>query len=235
MLFAVVMFTLSNTLYRLSVQFLLWELIMTLHILLPVRQMVINSLKTNKRLIIKTCNDLYAAKIIGRTGGVAGTVLSIGGLGLIPVTLGFSLVLTGVGAGIGTVGGVTALMSTAAETVSKSDLKDLQYIVVFESQLCQIVTNLRQRLSSLAPTEKGLLETVLTEIGVKEDVSINQERENQSVIVTSIDLPDVVTNAYQHLNKKEFSASDWLQEFTDKIEQEFNGACKILDNLQTLT
>ena len=207
---------------------------MTLRILLPVRKMVINSLKTNKRLIIKTCNDLYAAKIIGRTGGVAGAILGIGGLGLIPVTLGFSLVLTGVGAGIGTVGGVTALMSTAAEIVSKSDLKDLQHIVVFESQLCQVVANLRQRLSSLASTEKGLLETVLTEIAVKEDVSIIQG-ESHPVIVTSIDLHDVVANAYQHLNKKEFSASDWLQEFTDKIEQEFNLACKILDNLQTLT
>lgn len=206
---------------------------MTLRILLPVRKMVINSLKTNKRLIIKTCNDLYAAKVIGRTGGLAGAILGIGGLGLIPVTLGFSLVLTGVGAGIGTVGGVTALMSTAAETVSRSDLKDLQHIVVFESQLCQIVNNLRQRLSSLASSEKGLLETVLTEIAVKEDVSV--QGESHPVIVTSIDLHDVVANAYQHLNKKEFSASDWLQEFTDKIEQEFNLACKILENLQKLT
>ncbi|XP_018555155.1 probable serine/threonine-protein kinase iksA isoform X2 [Lates calcarifer] len=88
-----------------------------------------------------------AGGVIGAVGGVT----SIVGLILAPFTLGASLIVTGVGVGVGTLGGVTAGASNITNMVNQSsDRKVIQSIIKeFEQKIKAVVTWLQEISNSL--------------------------------------------------------------------------------------
>lgn len=194
------------------------ELVNLLEVFLPIRAEVIRILAESESLIIKTCQDIYTNKLVGGTGGVAGTIFTVTGLALIPVTLGISLILTGIGAGIGAAGGITALISNVTDSVAKGDLMNLKYLMELDSQLCQCVNSIRERLSSLAVQEKDMFEQLLQKSSTPDTEDFNSKKDN---LVESMDLVEVVTRAYKQLNNKDVSAISWLKELTRERKKEF--------------
>lgn len=223
---------------RLTAQFLSSELHSFLRLFLPIREKVLTRFSESESLIIKTCQDIYTNKLLGGTGGLAGTVFTVTGLALIPVTLGISLVLTGVGAGIGAVGGITAVVSTVNEAINKGELKGLKYLMELDSQFCQGINGVWQRLRSLtSDTERDTFERLLEGFSktlpddTDEDGSSSLIR--NSILVTPMDLTEVTAKAYKQLNNKELSAIAWLKSLTEEGFKEFEvlkSLCDFISN-----
>lgn len=168
----------------------------------------------SESLIIKTCHDIYTNKLLGGTGGLAGTIFTVTGLALIPVTLGVSLVLTGVGAGLGAVGGVTAVVSTVNDAINKGELVEVKYLMELDYQISVGINGVWERMGSCS--NEGLLGKFYDKL----DLSSSSEGTNGS-LVSSMDLVELMSKAYKQLNNKELSAIVWLKGFIEERQKEF--------------
>ena len=127
------------------------ELKMALNIWSHLREAAIKIMDNKRDKIVQVCRDARRSRVAGALTSIAGGALTIVGLGLIPVTFGGSLAISGVGAAIGVAGGVTSLSATMADTfLSKAKLKDAQSIFEVDRQLCEHIKNLEERLEQIA-------------------------------------------------------------------------------------
>ncbi|XP_073481652.1 apolipoprotein L3-like [Aquarana catesbeiana] len=78
----------------------------------------INELYTIADDVDKFHKGATIASVVGSTAGIAGGILTIVGIALAPVTLGTSLIISGVGIGVATAGGVTGVSASIADTVN---------------------------------------------------------------------------------------------------------------------
>ncbi|XP_067303714.1 uncharacterized protein [Pseudorasbora parva] len=72
----------------------------------------------------KTHYDATAASLSGAVIGTAGGIAAVAGLCLAPFTLGASLIVTGIGVGVGVAGGVTTAASNITNTVKQNSFKE---------------------------------------------------------------------------------------------------------------
>ncbi|XP_067297787.1 uncharacterized protein [Pseudorasbora parva] len=72
----------------------------------------------------KTHYDATAASLSGAVIGTAGGIAAVVGVCLAPVTLGASLIVTGIGVGVGVAGGVTGAASNITNTVKQKSFKE---------------------------------------------------------------------------------------------------------------
>lgn len=129
------------------------ELIMALILWVKMRKRTIEDLKTKRDKIIQVCKDARRTRVAGAVTSLIGGGLTVVGLGLIPVTLGGSLALSVVGAGIGVAGGVTSVSATFANAViSKTNLKHTQAIIEVDQQLSQQINKLGMEIKDIAQT-----------------------------------------------------------------------------------
>lgn len=185
---------------------------MKLKLLIPLREMTLKLLAENESLIIKTCDDVHTCRIVGGAGSATGTIFAVTGLALIPVTLGISLALTGIGAGIGAAGGITAFTSSLAGSIEKNSLRDLQSLMSLDLQLCRSVEVVCKSLGSLGREEE--------KEGLKESDFLDGFLEKSRKFLESMELVELVSKAYSHLNNKKFSAIAWLKEYVAQRQQE---------------
>ena len=110
----------------------------------------IEALNEKKEKVIEVTRKSRISRIAGASAGIVGGVVSIVGFGLIPVTLGGSLVIAGVGGGIALLGGLTSLGATLADLIiSNRELKNAQELLTIDKQLCQVINNLKIELANI--------------------------------------------------------------------------------------
>uniref|UniRef100_A0A3B5L8C6 Uncharacterized protein n=1 Tax=Xiphophorus couchianus TaxID=32473 RepID=A0A3B5L8C6_9TELE len=84
----------------------------------------------------------HKAKIAGISGGTTtavGTVAAITGLALAPVTFGASLVITAVGVGVATAGGITSASAAISDNVNnKNERKKVMWVFDYEERMLEI-------------------------------------------------------------------------------------------------
>ncbi|XP_003386323.1 PREDICTED: uncharacterized protein LOC100634437 [Amphimedon queenslandica] len=194
-------------------QCLLSELQSLLMVFLPIREKVLTKFAESESLIIKTCHDIYTNKLLGGTGGLAGTIFTVTGLALIPVTLGVSLILTGVGAGLGAVGGVTAVVSTINDAINKGELVELKYLMELDYQISVCINNVWERLGSC--NNEGLSGEFYNKLDLSSSEGTN------GALVSSMDLVELMGKAYKQLNNKELSAIVWLKRYIEERQKGF--------------
>ncbi|XP_059361769.1 apolipoprotein L6-like [Carassius carassius] len=93
-------------------------------------------------------NFHHNAKIANITGGTTtavGGVAAIVGLALIPVTFGASIIITAIGVGVATAGGITAASASLSDTINNMhDRKKIELIIMdYEAQLMEMQHCLR--------------------------------------------------------------------------------------------
>uniref|UniRef100_A0A672PHS9 Si:cabz01007807.1 n=1 Tax=Sinocyclocheilus grahami TaxID=75366 RepID=A0A672PHS9_SINGR len=93
-------------------------------------------------------NFHHRAKIANITGGTTtavGGAAAIAGLALVPVTFGASIIVTAIGLGVATAGGITAASASISDTVNNMhDRKKIAIIVMdYEAQLVEMQRCLR--------------------------------------------------------------------------------------------
>ena len=124
---------------------------MALDVWLRMRRDVIKELEEKKEKIIKVCQNVRISRIAGGVAGVAGASVGIAGLALIPVTFGGSLVLTGIGLGVGVAGGVTGAGATIADiVVTQKELRKARVSLILDRQLCQVINSLMKSIEEIA-------------------------------------------------------------------------------------
>ena len=117
---------------------------------IPMRRDSIEALNEKKEKVIEVTRKSRISRIAGASAGIVGGVVSIVGFGLIPVTLGGSLVIAGVGGGIALLGGLTSLGATLADLIiSNRELKNAQELLTIDKQLCQVINNLQIELANI--------------------------------------------------------------------------------------
>ena len=117
---------------------------------IPMRKDSIEALNEKKEKVIEVTRKSRISRIAGASAGIVGGVVSIVGFGLIPVTLGGSLVIAGVGGGIALLGGLTSLGATLADLIiSNRELKNAQELLTIDKQLCQVINNLQIELANI--------------------------------------------------------------------------------------
>ncbi|XP_066575265.1 guanylate-binding protein 2 [Amia ocellicauda] len=114
--------------------------------------------------------------ITGSSVAAAGSILTIVGLALMPVTFGTSLIISGVGAGIGVAGGITAFSSDVGRHIKNKQYKEeleakVQSIEIDFDNLkesietvCQTLSQLQEEVSgmSVLPGGVGILTSVFS-------------------------------------------------------------------------
>jgi hypothetical protein len=206
-------------------QMLVKELMMKLSVLISMRETLLTNLNDSESLVIKTCHDVYTSRLVGGTGGVAGTLFTITGLALIPVTLGISLVVTGVGAGIGAAAGVTILVTSLSDAIEKNDLRKLRHCMILDSQLSESVCTVRDHLRSLSSS---------TEDKDSIDIALNSYETNKNddeKFIESMDLIDIATKVYKQLNDKKYSSIVCLKDYIAQQEKDLESLKNLQANL----
>lgn len=113
----------------------------------------IKLLKSKKEKIVQVTRDSRISRIAGASVGITGGVVSIVGFSLIPVTLGLSLIIAGLGGGIALLGGLTSLGAVLADIiVSNRELSNAQECLTIDKQLCQVINNLQIKLETITNT-----------------------------------------------------------------------------------
>ncbi|MCJ8729894.1 hypothetical protein PDJAM_G00112570 [Pangasius djambal] len=95
--------------------------------------------------LVKTNKSTRLAKLTGGTTGAVGGVTIAVGLALAPLTLGASLVATGVGVGIAAAGGVTGASASFTKKIKGTQIKDKVEKIIsnFRAQIEDILACLR--------------------------------------------------------------------------------------------
>uniref|UniRef100_A0A672KTL1 Si:cabz01007807.1 n=1 Tax=Sinocyclocheilus grahami TaxID=75366 RepID=A0A672KTL1_SINGR len=93
-------------------------------------------------------NFHHRAKIANITGGTTtavGGAAAIAGLALVPVTFGVSIIISAIGLGVATAGGITAASATISDTINNMhDRKKIELIIMdYEAQLVEMQRCLR--------------------------------------------------------------------------------------------
>ncbi|KAK1143176.1 apolipoprotein L3-like [Acipenser oxyrinchus oxyrinchus] len=111
-------------------------------------QVFVEDLKKTADIMDKLQMDSTIANVAGSSAAVAGSVLTITGLALLPFTFGASAILTGVGVGVGVAGGVTTVTADICRSVKNKNLnsdvqeahekimQDLNYIAELLKYVC---------------------------------------------------------------------------------------------------
>ena len=119
----------------------------------PMRMDTIKTLQSKKERVVQVTRDSRISRIAGASAGITGGVMSIVGFGLVPVTLGLSLIIAGLGGGIALLGGFTSLGAVLADIViSNKELKNAQECLTIDKQLCQVINNLQIELETITNT-----------------------------------------------------------------------------------
>ncbi|XP_041091434.1 apolipoprotein L3-like [Polyodon spathula] len=84
----------------------------------------VEELKKTAEIMDKLQMDSTIANVAGSSVAVAGSILTITGLALLPFTFGASAILTGVGVGVGVAGGVTTVTADICRNVKNKDLNN---------------------------------------------------------------------------------------------------------------
>ncbi|XP_077344737.1 apolipoprotein L3-like isoform X4 [Lithobates pipiens] len=125
----------------------------------------INELYTIADDVDKFHKGATITNVVGSTAGIAGGILTIVGIALAPVTLGTSLIISGVGIGVATAGGVTGVSASIADTVNTK-------------KKCNIVSEKIKKINDLIDTLKKLalnIEKLSTQIVAELNVPFGEE------------------------------------------------------------
>ena len=130
------------------------ELRLALEVLYKLRNATIIKLEQERESIFTICQNVRRSRIAGSVTSLTGGALAIIGLGLIPVTLGGSIALSVVGAGVSVAGGAISITSTVTDKVmSKGKLKEAEAIIDIDRQLTEQVNSLIKKMSQEMPQE----------------------------------------------------------------------------------
>lgn len=130
------------------------EIKLSLKVLSKLREASITELETKRDDILKLCRNARATRAAGAATSLVGGVMTIAGFALIPVTLGGSIALSVVGAGVGVTGGALSIASTVTDKVkSKGKLKNAQAILEIDRQLTEHVNELFTKLNKIIENE----------------------------------------------------------------------------------
>lgn len=100
--------------------------------------------------ILDACNIARRVRISGSAVSVAGGVVAIAGLALIPFTLGGSIAMSLIGGATALAGGVGSSTSTVVEmVVTKSKLNEVQNCIEMDKTLSQVIKELCEKLDEL--------------------------------------------------------------------------------------
>ena len=133
------------------------DFVMISKIRLNLRHAITDIIKDEQHHVMDVCQDTRRSKVGGAAISIAGGVLTVIGLGLIPVTFGGSLALSATGSIIGIAGGVTILSATLSKkAISKRRIKKVNNKILalgqIEHQLSNQVIKIDERMKSIAET-----------------------------------------------------------------------------------
>ena len=124
---------------------------MALEIWDKIRRKVITVLRQKTAELTNVTKDVRITRAVGAGAGIVGGAMVAAGFILIPFTLTGSFVLSGVGAGIATVGGATSIGATVANSVIENgELKQANQLLTVGNQLSQIMQELLKSLEDEA-------------------------------------------------------------------------------------
>ena len=131
------------------------DLVMVSAVRLNLRYAITDYIKDQQHHVMDVCQETRRSKIGGAAISFAGGVLTVIGLGLIPVTFGGSLALSATGSVIGIAGGVTILSATLSKkTVSKTRIKKVYKKILalgqIEEQFSKQIVKIDERMKSIA-------------------------------------------------------------------------------------
>ena len=138
------------------------ELRIALEVLCKLRNATIIQLEQERKNILTICQNARRSRIAGSVTSLTGGALAIVGLGLIPVTLGGSIALSVVGAGVSVAGGAISIASTVTDKVmSKGKLKKAKAIIDIDRQLTEQVNVLIEKMPQESPASREEAVTVV--------------------------------------------------------------------------
>ena len=118
---------------------------LALEVLYKLRNATITKLEQERESIFTICQNARRSRIAGSVMSLTGGALAIIGLGLIPVTLGGSIALSMVGAGVSVAGGAVSITSTVTDkAMFKGKLKEAKAIKDINKQLTEQVNSLKK-------------------------------------------------------------------------------------------